>query len=362
MACDLERPVTKTRGENGVLSRSVDGDREQAPTHTVAPPPVKPPRVRPAEPSARLIRSALIAALSRVQAADPEARRGEVEGIHRLRTSTRRLRSELRTVRDLIDQASREQLEGELKWLADALGSVRDLDILRDRLHAAARACRGEKGPGDAGSHQVDDRLQPLFRSFEDRREAGSQALRDALAGDRYRNLVATLEEWIVHPPLKDEAWEPCRTTLPALGLAAWKRLKKGARALSKSGPEEEFHEVRKRAKRARYTAELIAPALGSRIEKKARRFIRLTTKVQDILGEHQDAVVAASEVERFLAESDQGRDEAVRRDAHALLESQRRAAQAARIRFFDCWNRLDRKKSTRWLKLKLKLKNRSLA
>jgi len=360
MACDLERPVTKIRGENGFLSRSVEGDREQVPTHTVAPPPVKPPRVRPAEPSATLIRSALVAALSRVQAADPEARRGEVEGIHRLRTSTRRLRSELRTVRDLIDQVSREQLEDELKWLADALGSVRDLDILRDRLHAAALACIGEKGQGDAGSHRMEDRLQPLFRSFENRREAGSRALRDALAGDRYRNLVATLGEWIVHPPLRDEAWAPCRTTLPALGLAAWKRLKKGARALSKSGPEEEFHEVRKRAKRARYTAELIAPTLGSRIEKKAKRFIRLTTKVQDILGEHQDAVVAASEVERFLAESDQGRDEAVRRDAHALLESQRRAAQAARLRFFDCWNRLDRKKSTRWLKLKLK--NRSLA
>ena len=326
---------------------------KQAPTHPFAPPAVKPPRVKPGEPSAKLIRSALIAALLRVQAADPEARRGEVEGIHRLRTSTRRLRSELRTVRDLIDQASREQLEGELKWLADTLGSVRDLDILRDRLHAAARSCCGEKGPRDADSHQVDDRLEPLFRSFADRHEANSQALREALAGDRYRNLVATLEEWIVHPPLKDEAWEPCRTALPALGLPPGRRLKKGARALTKSSPEEEFHEVRKRAKRARYTAELIAPALGSRIEKKARRFVRLTTKVQDILGEHQDAVVAASEVERFLAESDQGRDEAVRRDAHALLESQRRAAQAARDRFFDCWDRLDRKKSTRWLKLK---------
>src|SRR5262245_40787802 len=56
------------------------------------------PRVKPGEPSSHLVRAALKGALARVQAADPAARRGDVEGIHRLRTSCRRLRSELRTV------------------------------------------------------------------------------------------------------------------------------------------------------------------------------------------------------------------------------------------------------------------------
>ena len=129
-------------------------------------PAVKPPRVRPAEPSATLIRSALIAALSRVQAADPEARRGEVEGIHRLRTSTRRLRSELRTVRDLIDQASREQLEGELKWLAEALGSVRDLDILAplpSRRHVRASG-RSDREMLAAPGRRSAPALVPVFR------------------------------------------------------------------------------------------------------------------------------------------------------------------------------------------------------
>ena len=39
--------------------------------------------------------SALQTAVSRIEASDPEARRGDGDGIHRLRTSIRRLRSEL---------------------------------------------------------------------------------------------------------------------------------------------------------------------------------------------------------------------------------------------------------------------------
>src|SRR3954452_326580 len=122
MSCDLERPVLETGGENGRLSRSVNGETEQMPVLAPTPPAVKPPRVKPREPVAKLIRSALMGALSRVQAADPEARRGQVEAIHHLRTATRRLRSELRTLRDLIDASARERLEGELKWLASTLG------------------------------------------------------------------------------------------------------------------------------------------------------------------------------------------------------------------------------------------------
>ena len=84
----------------------------------------------------------------------------------------------------------------------------------------------------------------------------------------------------------------------------------------------------------ARYTAELIAPALGRRTEHRAGRFIRLTTKVQDILGEHQDAIVAASEIEQFLA--NHSHDDASARAARHLLETQHQAALSARAQFFD--------------------------
>ena len=82
------------------------------------------------------------------------------------------------------------------------------------------------------------------------------------------------------------------------MAAAAWRRLKKQGRGLRPSDPDAEFHELRKRAKRARYTAELIAPIMGRRAARAAGGFIRLLTQVQDTLGEHQDAVVAADEIE----------------------------------------------------------------
>src|SRR5262245_1572010 len=81
-----------------------------------------------------LLRASLRGALGRMDEADPLAWRGDGKGIHLLRTTTRRLRSELRLLRDMLDPGWREVLEAELKWLASTLGGVRDIDILTSRL------------------------------------------------------------------------------------------------------------------------------------------------------------------------------------------------------------------------------------
>ncbi len=167
--------------------------------------------------------------------------------------------------------------------------------------------------------------------------------------GERYRNLLSALEASIAGPALKEEAWEPCRMALPPLAEAAWRRLRNGGRNLKPDAPDADFHEVRKTAKRARYTAELIAPALGRRAGRQAKRFIGLTTRLQDVLGEHQDTIVATAEIERFLAEHPQKDNSA--RAARQLLEAQHLAAQATRAEFFALWKKLDRKKSLRWFK-----------
>jgi len=49
------------------------------------------------------------------------------------------------------------------------------------------------------------------------------------------------------------------------------------------------LHQVRIRAKRCRYASELAIPVFG----RPAREFATAMTRVQDVLGEHQDSVVA---------------------------------------------------------------------
>ncbi|MGC8640106.1 MAG: CHAD domain-containing protein [Isosphaeraceae bacterium] len=349
----LEHPILATGG-NGRSSHQANGKGDARLKPSAAKPAVEAlPRIRPRQPAVDLIRGALRGALARLEATDPEARQGDVEGIHRLRTSTRRLRSELQAVRELVEKDWREHLQQELKWLAGMLGDVRDLDILTNRLRSAIKPAGRNHAKAESNGTASAGPLEPLFLDLRERHDRNSRALREALQGERYHGLMMALKHSISEPAIKENAWEPCRTALPPLVAAAWRRLKGGGRELDQGAADADFHEVRKSAKRVRYTAELIAPALGRRAERRARRFIRLTTKVQDVLGEHQDAIVAAAEIERFLA--DHPLDDASAQTARDLLETQHQAAQAARSKFFDVWKKLDRKKSVRWFKNKAK-------
>ena len=300
------------------------------------------PRVDADDPVGDVVLSVLNVAVLRIAGTDAEARRGVPEGIHRLRTTTRRLRSELRSLENVVDGRFRGHLEAELKWLAGRLGAVRDLDILLARLKKAA-----EEPDQDRSGELA---LAPLFRELNARHERASRALNDALRSDRYRDLLANLERAAARPVLLESALERCRAALPEVADAAWRRLKKQARALRPSDPDAEFHELRKRAKRARYTTELIAPIRGRRTARVAGRFIHLLTQVQDTLGEHQDAVVAALEIEDVLARH--GDDPAFVRAAGKLILCQRDIADAARDSFFVVWDKLDRKKLRRWMKI----------
>ncbi len=195
------------------------------------------PRIKPRDPVARAVVASLETALSRLRGTEADARRGDVEGIHRLRTTTRRLRSELRAFRGLVEPGWIGPLEGEMKWLAGLLGDVRDLDVLMDRFRKAAEKVGS---PTEA--------LAPLFAELMARHARATRELRSALNGDRYRDLLAALQDAIDHPSLGCAACSPCRTALPPLAAAAWQRLKKCGRALGIDDPDEVFHEVRKRA------------------------------------------------------------------------------------------------------------------
>src|SRR5262245_66636769 len=73
------------------------------------------------------------------------------------------------------------------------------------------------------------------------------------------------------------------------MAAAAFKRLRKAMGTLEAEASPEELHRVRIYGKRARYAAELAEAVVG----KPATRFLQQTKEWQDLLGEHQDAMVA---------------------------------------------------------------------
>ena len=97
------------------------------------------------------------------------------------------------------------------------------------------------------------------------------------------------LRGWRAAPPLRTR---PARR--PAAVKYVEKAQRKADKRLRKADDDiEQLHRARKAFKRARYAAELVEPA-----DRQMKAIARDTEEMQTLLGEHQDAIVAA----KFLA------------------------------------------------------------
>lgn len=302
-------------------------------SRAVAGPEVSVPELGDEPTGAEVVRAAIAASVCRVLVHDAGVRLGDdPEDVHQARVGTRRLRSDLRTFRPLLAVDWAESLREELKWAAAALGAVRDADVLTDRLRSQA-----------AGLPEVDAAgFAPVLRRLADEREAARVALLEAMASDRYVALLDRLVEAATAPQLTAEAQAPAGDTLPPLVAGQWRKLRTAVRKLPSNPADEELHAVRIRAKRTRYAAEAAIPAEG----KPARRFAKAVADVQEVLGDHNDAVVAEGWLRAAVEQADVAQALAL----GELIALQRGAAAHCRREWRKAWKAADRKKLRKWL------------
>jgi CHAD domain-containing protein len=201
-----------------------------------------------------------VAQLDRLLDQEAGVRAGEdPEAVHRMRVATRRLRAWARFVDELGPARH------PLKELADALGPLRDQDVLiagleresadHDRSAVAALA--------DAQRPERAVRRAELLRRLDGPLLADLRGLRDRLTSAE-----------IAAPRRARHA------------RAALRRLRRRGRAL-KAASSTQLHAIRLAAKRYRYTLELLAPALEAEIAQ--------ATALQDTLGALNDDDLAVS-------------------------------------------------------------------
>ena len=140
-----------------------------------------------------------------------------------------------------------------------------------------------------------------------------------------------------------------CRAALPPLAAAAWRRLRKCGRRSDRPTPTRPSTRSASEPSGPRYTAEMVAPILRGTTPRALAGSFGALTRVQDILGEHQDAIVAGDELTGLL--NRETGDPSFTQAARLLRDRQAEAADAARDAYFDAWDRLDRRKARRWLK-----------
>src|SRR3954452_17231071 len=86
-----------------------------------------PAELSPDDPVGSAVRAVLADGAHWFAVNDVKARQGDAEGVHHLRTTTRRLRSALGMFESLLDPDWSDAVSFELKWLAGLLGAVRDI-------------------------------------------------------------------------------------------------------------------------------------------------------------------------------------------------------------------------------------------
>jgi CHAD domain-containing protein len=276
-----------------------------------------------------LIRGAVARSTIRLVAKDPVIRLDEdPEGVHDARVAVRRLRSDLRTFRPLLLRPWTESLRAELEWLGGLLGQVRDAEVLQARLRGRIEAL------ADAGMASGKVLLDDLGISEAQER----RRLLDAMESERYRDLVEGLAEGSERPRAEGSTVDDPAGSVGWLMDGPWRALARGVRRLGSDPDDVSLHAVRIEAKRVRYAAEAFAPAFG----RPARRFGAAARKLQDVLGDHQDAVVAAS----WLTERGVDAEErSVAFAAGRLTEHELRERDRARDRWPMAWKRLERSK-----------------
>jgi CHAD domain-containing protein len=296
------------------------------------------PRLTPDSPAGEVVFAYLAEQTRALDALDPMVRRDEPDAVHQMRVATRRLRSTLRTYRRVTGDA--DHLAGELKWLGDVLGEARDAEVLADHIRTELDAIAPEEVVGPVRA-RIQIHFAPVAAQARD-------AVLAALDSERYASLVDELGRLIAVPPAQPWAAKPAGDVLPRAVRRSYRktarRMGRAQRAAPGPAADAALHDARKAAKQARYASEVAEPAMG----RAAARFTRQAKKLQSLLGEHHDSVIARQQERGLGMAAHLAGENAF---TYGLLyERESEAADALRTQARAAWKKASRRKYRAWL------------
>jgi CHAD domain-containing protein len=321
VACALQ-PATLSKYEVGLLSADAGPARAEDVGSTEV----------DAEASIRAVALAVLRRqLAIMLAREPGTRLGDdIEELHQMRVAIRRLRAGLSLFEDVLPEtvlAARD----ELRWIGQALGAVRDLDVqleqLSEWIHSAPE----------------DDRA-PLWRLhalLEDKRVVAREAMLEALDSRRYDSFVRRFARTLraQHRARSGPPAAPALAVAPDLIEKRFKKVRRRANAIREDSPAADYHELRIQGKRLRYTLEF----LGELYDGAAKPLVKRLAAMQDVLGLHQDADVAIAWLRATAAEHRELPAETVFAMGE-IAERYQRGMIDLRAAFPDTWKKVDGK------------------
>ena len=224
---------------------------------------------------------------------EPGARLGEdPEELHQLRVTARRI--------DAVLGLFKRQLPTPLvrarkptKAVLRSLGTARDVDVqLSELAHYCAHLPHEERAAAD-----------PLRALLESERTRARARMVRGLDSEATRRWLETLTHATSADPGAANGGDPALIVMPQRVRRRFRKLRKSVRRLRPKSSMEEYHQVRRRAKQLRYATECGAMAFG----KPADELLKALRRLQDRLGEHQDACMAQERLAAIATEPASG-------------------------------------------------------
>jgi CHAD domain-containing protein len=243
----------------------------------------------------------------------------DIEGVHQLRVSTRRLRAVLRLVEPVAPSDDLRTYVRGVQQVARVAGDVRDADVLIADLEPYIAALDPDAQTG----------ANELLTVLRAERARAYRRLRERLDRDEYQRFKRDFAVFMSEAG----GWDATVRVRDVAGSTIWYRYEQ-LRAFDRDGPpqvEEELHAMRIAGKRLRYTLELFTDVFGSRVEQVLDPLLAF----QDHLGLLNDTAIARLRI-AALELSDAGREAAecylATRDAAAAQLADRTAARWEKI------------------------------
>ena len=228
----------------------------------------------------------------------------DTEYLHQMRVALRRQRSAVSLFSKVLPKDGLSSLSRELKWLSSQLGPARDWDVFVIETMAPICASFSEH----TGMKVLQDRCNHLQRQHH-------ESACHAIESNHYVQLMLQMGEWLIEEDWFDQTGtSSIKMTGTQSGVTVkkfadnlladrhQKMMRKGEGLTSFSVAE--LHDLRIVAKKQRYAVEFF---IGLYPSKRAGRYIRTLSLLQDILGVMNDTVNAKRLLSELPVEGDTG-------------------------------------------------------
>lgn len=263
----------------------------------------------------------------------------DIEGVHQVRVSFRRMRSALAVFRSAIPRKATRDWEEELRWCGNQLGMARDLDVfITEGLHSIQKKLLL---PGEG----------KLAALAQQHRDQSYLTVRNMLDSDRYAAFKTGIVAWLDARGWEQGELKPKRRKRLASELLPFARLTldKLERQVLEAGSNvdkhaaADMHKLRIKCKKLRYGAEFFSPLFSGMDD-----FVGHMKGLQDLLGVINDVSVMQHLLAELLQEE---ADHEVLQYAGGLVGWRRCQQEYELVNFDAYWDEFTHAKHPWWKK-----------